>query len=65
MLSYAGIGITESPLWTVSAGISIDKMRLLSDQSTENIALGAIIEKLDREKRERIKREEKAEKTDG
>ncbi len=42
---------------TLSAAISTDKMRLLTGQSTENISLHAIIERIEREERERPARE--------
>jgi len=41
---------------TLSAAISTDKMRLLTGQSTENISLHAIIEKIEREEREERER---------
>ncbi len=41
---------------TLSAAISTDKMRLLTGQSTENISLRAIIEKIEREEREERER---------
>lgn len=41
---------------TLSAAVSIDKMRLLREQSTENISLAAIVEKIDREEREKRQR---------
>ena len=42
---------------TLSAAISTDKMRLLTGQSTENISLHAIIERIEREEREQPARE--------
>ncbi len=42
---------------TLSAAISIDKMRLLREQSTENIALHTIVEEVERDERERRARE--------
>ena len=42
---------------TLSAAISTDKMRLLTGQSTENMSLHAIIEKIEREEREQPARE--------
>ncbi len=42
---------------TVSAAVSTDKMRLLRGHSTENIALHAIVEQIEREDRERLARE--------
>ncbi len=41
---------------TLSAAISTVKMRLLTGQSTENISLRAIIEKIEREEREERER---------
>ena len=38
---------------TLSAAIATDKMRLLRDQSTENIALHQIVEAMERRRRER------------
>ncbi len=46
---------------TLSAAISTDKMRLLTGQSTENISLHAIIERIEREERERPARERQKE----
>ncbi len=45
---------------TLSAAISTDKMRLLRDQSTENIALHAIVEEVERDERLARERREKA-----
>ena len=45
----------------LSAAISIDKTRLLRDQSTENIALHTIVEQVEREERERRARERQKE----
>ncbi len=41
---------------TVAGAIAADKMRLLTGQSTENISLHAIIEKIEREEREERER---------
>ena len=46
---------------TLSAAISTDKMRLLRGASTENISLHAIIERIEREERERPARERQKE----
>ncbi len=46
---------------TLSAAISTDKMRLLTGQSTENISLHAIIERIEREEREQPARERQKE----
>ena len=46
---------------TLSAAISIDKMRLLREQSTENIALHTIVEEVERDERERRARERREE----
>ncbi len=46
---------------TLSAAISTDKHRLLTGQSTENISLHAIIERIEREEREQPARERQKE----
>ncbi len=50
---------------TLSAAISTDKMRLLTGQSTENISLHAIIERIEREEREQPARERRNEAAQG
>ncbi len=41
----------------VSAGISVDKMRLLREQSTENISLQALLAAVDKSERKRPEKE--------
>ncbi len=38
---------------TVSAAIAVDKMRLLREQSTQNIGIHTIVERIERKRRER------------
>lgn len=42
---------------TLSSAVSVDKMRLLREQSTENVSLHAIVERIDREEREGLGKE--------
>lgn len=57
-ISEADIARINAYQRLVSAGIAVDKMRLLRGQSTENIAILALIEQLDREDREVVKERE-------
>ncbi len=41
----------------VSAGISVDKMRLLREQSTANVSLLALLDAVDKNERKRLKKE--------
>ncbi|MEW6214967.1 MAG: helix-turn-helix domain-containing protein [Nitrospirota bacterium] len=43
---------------TLSAGIATDKMRLLKEQSTENIAFHAIVEAINKKEERKIKDDE-------
>ncbi len=41
---------------TVASAVAVDKMRLLRDQSTQNVALHSIVEAIERKRRERLPR---------
>ncbi len=50
-ISDKGIDALDDYKKTLSAAISTDKMRLLTGQSTENIALHAIVEAMERDRK--------------
>ncbi len=41
---------------TIAAAASVDKMRLLRDQSTQNVGIHAIVERIERARRKRLDR---------